>query len=226
MCLAVMCEESMRLICTALLFDLDGVLIDSTARAEHAWTRWAVERGLDPACVLALASGRRTVDVIGELLPARDARAEAAIVARYGSDSRQVTAGAGAAELLPALPPERWAIVTSSPGDLAVADLVACGLPVPGVLIGDGDVPAGKPDPRGYRLAARRLGVPVAECVVIEDSPSGIQAGRAAGARVVAVSTTHERGRLAEADVCLCSLRNASVQVDGGSIAVTVRIRQ
>src|SRR2546423_8062560 len=104
----------MELSCAAILFDLDGVLIDSTARAEGAWVTWAGMRGLDPASVLARASGRRTVEVVRALLPTGDAEAEAAIVASHGSDSLAVTAHRGARELLAALPRDRWAIVTSS----------------------------------------------------------------------------------------------------------------
>ena len=179
----------------AVLFDCDGVLVDSAASVERAWRRWATERGLDDDAVVAIAHGRRTEDTLRDLgfsddLAAEVQRVEGAEVA----DAASVSAFPEAAALLPSLPPEAWAVVTSGTHALVTSRLAAAGLPLPSVLVTAEDVAAGKPDPEGYLEAARRLGRPPADCLVIEDAPAGVEAALAAGMRVVALPTTH-RGR-------------------------------
>lgn len=175
--------------CRGLLFDSDGVLVDSDASVLHSWTRWAQRWDLDPAEVTAMVHGRRSADTVALLMAVEDRAPALAEIDRYEvEDAATVSALPGAAELLDALPAGSWAVVTSGRRELAVARLRAAGLPVPSVLVCAEDVPAGKPDPTGYLRAAVELGLPTAECVVVEDSPAGVAAGVAAGATVLGVS--------------------------------------
>ncbi len=184
----------------AVLFDCDGVLVDSAASVERAWRRWAEERGLDAHAIVAVAHGRRTEDTMRELGLDRDLRAEVELLERYEiADAASVSAYPAAAALLPALPPASWAVVTSGTRALATSRLAAAGLPLPAVLVTADDVAAGKPDPEGYLEAARRLGRPPADCLVLEDAPAGVQAALAAGMRVVGLPTTHPADELREA---------------------------
>jgi mannitol-1-/sugar-/sorbitol-6-phosphatase len=184
----------------AVLFDCDGVLVDSEASVERAWRGWAAERGLDGEAVMAIAHGRRTEDTLRELgfsagLAAEVDRLEGAEIA----DAADVTAFPGAAAALATLPPETWAVVTSGTRALATSRLAAAGLPLPAVLVTADDVAAGKPDPEGYLEAARRLGFSPSDCLVLEDAPAGVQAALAAGMRVVALPTTYSAEELAAA---------------------------
>ncbi len=188
-----------------MLFDLDGVLVDSTACIERQWREWAAARGLDPAPFLRYCHGRRAVETIRLAAPELDAEAE---VARFAE------LAPGEDPVLPAFPGAR-AVVTSGTRRTARHRLAAAGLPVPAVLVAAEDVRHGKPDPECYLTAAGRLGVPPEECVVIEDAPPGIEAARAAGMRVVAVTTTHPAAELRGATVLVGSvaeLRAAPVE--------------
>jgi sugar-phosphatase len=177
-----------EILARALLFDADGVLVDSDASVEAAWTRWAHRWDLDPAEVTALVYGRRTADTVALLVDHADrARALADIDRLEFEDAAAVTAVPGAAALLGSLPRGSWAVVTSGRRELATARLAAAGLPLPEVLVGAEDVVRGKPDPAGYLAAAEALGTPPAACVVLEDSAAGGAAGAAAGATVVGV---------------------------------------
>jgi sugar-phosphatase len=168
--------------CRAVLFDLDGVLVDSTGSAERAWSQWAVEYSLRPELVLAGLHGRRSIDTVSTFLP-EPARAEALarIDALEQGDAASIVPIAGAVALLSSLA-RNWAIVTSGTPALLAARLGAAGLPTPPVTVTGDDVTTGKPAPDGYLKAAAALGVPIADCVVMEDAPAGVQAGRAAGA--------------------------------------------
>jgi mannitol-1-/sugar-/sorbitol-6-phosphatase len=173
--------------CSAVLFDCDGVLVDSDASVITAWTRWARDLGLDPDELIATVHGRRSADTVAAWVAAADRQAaELARIDRYEvEDAAEVTAIPGAADLLAALPDDRWATVTSGKRPLARARLVAAGLPVPAVLVTADDVERGKPDPEGYRAAAAALGVAPADCVVLEDAVTGIRAARSAGVGAV-----------------------------------------
>jgi sugar-phosphatase len=174
--------------CRAILFDCDGVLVDSDAVVLRSWARWARRWGLDPDEVTAQVHGRRSADTVAAFIDSADRPRALADIDRYElEDAADVTAVPGAGDLVRALPDGAWAVVTSGIRALATARLTAAGLPVPAVSVCAEDVPAGKPDPAGYLLAAAGLGLPAAECVVLEDSPAGIAAGRAAGAAVVGV---------------------------------------
>jgi sugar-phosphatase len=207
----------------ALLFDLDGVLADSTASVERHWRAWAARHGLDGDALLAVVHGRRAVDTIREVTPWLDADRElAALVAAEAGDTRGVTAAPGAAALLARLPAGGWAVVTSGVRSVALARLRACGLPEPPLLVAADEIARGKPDPEGYLAAAARLGRAPAECVVLEDAPAGVAAARAAGMRCVGLATTHAAEALAGADLIAPSLAGLRVEVasaPGGGVA-------
>jgi sugar-phosphatase len=201
-----------KLSCAAILFDLDGVLVKSRAAVERQWAIWAREHHLDPDKVIPIAHGRPTIETIRELAPHLDACAEAKTMEqREIADLDGVRAIAGAAGLLAAIPGDRWAVVTSGTRDLATVRLRAVGLPVPPTLISASDIARGKPDPEPYLKGAAALRFEPRECVVIEDAPSGIRAGKAAGMRVIAVPTTYPAAELGEADVLIQQLSDLRV---------------
>jgi len=177
------------LTCSAVLFDMDGTLVDSTALVDHTWTVFSAAHGLDAAAVLAYAHGRPTVATLREFLPDHpDHRALFAELEDAESDS---VAGsveiAGAADLVRALPAGTWALVTSASRAVARLRLAEIGLELPDVVVAAEDVTVGKPDPEPYLAAAQALGVDPADCVVFEDAPAGVRSGLDAGATVVAV---------------------------------------
>jgi sugar-phosphatase len=186
--------------CRGVLFDLDGVLVDSTPAVARVWAGWAREHGFDPDEVVRKAHGRPSIATIRELLPHADHAAEDREVERREiADVEGVIPLPGAMELLHALPLERWAIVTSCTRPLAGVRIATAGLPKPKHLVTSTDVRRGKPDPEPYLKGAQFLGVPAAECIVFEDAPAGIRAGKAAGARVLALRTTATEAELREA---------------------------
>jgi mannitol-1-/sugar-/sorbitol-6-phosphatase len=177
--------------CDAVLFDMDGTLVDSRQIVERIWLHWAAEHGLPAADILAVAHGRRTLETMQLVAPHLATPEEAARLDRLEAEEEgHETAIPGAAALLAALPPDRWAVVTSAGHQLALRRLAAVGLPLPRVLVGADDVAHGKPAPDGYLRAATALGVTAARTVVLEDTPPGAQAGRAAGATVIGLRTT------------------------------------
>jgi sugar-phosphatase len=188
------------ILCRGVLFDLDGVLVDSTPAVARVWAWWAREHGFDADKVVREAHGKPSIATIRELLPHADYDAENREVERREiEDVEGVVPLPGALELLQTLPPEKWAIVTSCTRALAGVRIKAAGLPRPKYIVTSSDVRNGKPDPEPYLKGAQVLGTPAAECVVIEDAPAGIRAGKAAGARVLAVRTTASDAELREA---------------------------
>jgi mannitol-1-/sugar-/sorbitol-6-phosphatase len=180
-----------QIVCRALLFDMDGVLIDSTPAVARVWRKWALEHHFNPEEVVARAHGRPSITTVREYLPHADAVAENRIVERAEmEDLEGVIPLAGSRELLQSLPPGRWTIVTSSTRPLAEVRLRAAGLAIPKKLITSSDVLNGKPHPEPYEKAAALLGFPSSDCIVVEDVPAGIRAGKSAGARVIAFTTT------------------------------------
>jgi sugar-phosphatase len=194
----------------AVLSDLDGVLVDSGAAVDRAWTAWARSRGVDPAVLAGLTHGVPSAQVIAMVAPGLDVAAESASVERAQvEDVDGVVALPGAAELLAGAAGVPLAVVTSCTDALAAARLRAAALPTPDVLVTADAVGAGKPDPEGYLRAAAALGVDPARAVVFEDAPAGIAAGRAAGATVVGITTTHRPDELHGADHLAASVADA-----------------
>jgi len=186
--------------CKAVLFDLDGVLVDSTPAVARVWTIWANKHGFDPEETVRRAHGRPSLATIRELLPNADHAAENSFVERMEiEDVEGVIALPGAVELLQTLPPNGWTIVTSCTRRLALVRLRAAGLPIPARLVTSNDIVNGKPDPEPYRKGAELLGVAASDCTVVEDAPAGIRAGKAAGARVIALQTTERDAFLRQA---------------------------
>jgi sugar-phosphatase len=215
----------MILRCEAVLFDLDGVLVDSAACVEATWRRWAVSHQLDPATVIAEAHGRRTIDTIRRVAPQLAADEEvAALAASESTTTEGVYEVPGARALLHKLPPMRWAVVTSGIRPVATLRITHTGLPAPRVLVCAEDIRHGKPDPEGYLMAARRLGVPATECVVVEDAPAGVQAAAAAGMRSIAVASTYDCATLSGATVCIARLDLLDVVLNSPADAVVLRV--
>jgi mannitol-1-/sugar-/sorbitol-6-phosphatase len=186
--------------CAALLFDMDGVLINSTPAVARVWTRWAIEHGFDPKEVVAHAHGRPSLTTVREFLPNANPEAENREVERREiEDLEGVVPLPGALDLLASLPEDRWTIVTSCTRPLAEVRIRAAGLPLPKKLITSNDIVHGKPHPEPYLKGASILGFPAAECVVLEDVPAGVRAGKAAGAKVIAFKTTVQESALLEA---------------------------
>ena len=202
----------MILRCNALLFDLDGVLVDSAACVTATWHRWAESHGLDPIAVMAEAHGRRSVDMIRRLAPHLDAEQEAAALAAHEATTTEgVYEVPGARHLLEQLPPRRWAIVTSGVRAVASNRIAHTRLPHPTVLVCADEIAQGKPDPEGYLTAARRLGVEPANCVVVEDAPAGLEAARAAGMRSIGIAGTYPLDALRGATVCVNTMEALEV---------------
>ncbi|MEE1752635.1 HAD-IA family hydrolase [Streptomyces sp. SP18CS02] len=212
----------MKISAQALLFDNDGTLVSSLESVHRCWTRWAEEHGITAEEFARVElHGRPAVEIIAELLPA--GRIPAALARIEQLEVEDVPGGVqllpGTKELLSALPRERWAVVTSATRPLAEARLREAGIDFP-VMVAADDITRGKPDPEPFLLAARRLGVDPAACVVFEDAPAGLAAGRAAGMRTVALTTTHSRAELV-ADVVVEDLSAVSVQATGGAVEIT-----
>ena len=186
--------------CAALLFDLDGVLINSTPAVARVWRRWALEHGFNPDEVVARAHGRPSLTTIREYLPNADHHLENREVERREiEDLEGVVPLPGALDLLASLPADRWTIVTSCTRPLAEVRIRAAGLPLPRKMITSNDIQHGKPNPEPYLRGASVLGFPAQECVVLEDVPAGVRAGKSAGARVIAFTTTVQAPVLREA---------------------------
>lgn len=196
---------------SAVLFDLDGVLVDSFRVVERAWRRWARERDLPGDDVLAVVHGRTAREVIAMFAPHLDAAQQERLVSGYetqhGGDLAEMP---GARECVALASRGRWAVVTSGARRLATARLDAVGLPVPEIMITADDVTAGKPDPEPYRRAAVALAVPAAECVVVEDAPMGVLSAKRAGMTVLGVTTTHAAAALDGADLVFPGLHGVT----------------
>ncbi len=197
----------------AILFDMDGTLVDSMAHDERQWTRWAARYGLDPQPILKISHGRRTEETIREVAPHLATEEEFARFAEEElSDREGIRAVAGAAALLSALPQNSWALVTSAPRLLAELRMECAGLPLPAIVVSADDVRQGKPHPEGVLRAAQLLGAEPAKCLVFEDTPAGIQAAHAAGMLAVGVTTTYSCEQLRGAS---CVADFTAVQVTG-----------
>ncbi len=210
--------------CKAILFDLDGTLVDSATRVQRLWLDWSRKHDIDPHFLLEVMHGRRADETIRIVAPHLSLQEEfQALEEEEILDMDGVRPYSIASELLSQLSARQWAIVTSGTRRVAGARLAHVGLPAPEVFITADDVTRGKPAPDGYLLAARRLDLDPAECVVIEDAPAGIQAGKVAGMRVIAVGTTLTKEALNLADVFIRQLSEISLQTSNAEIWVQVR---
>jgi sugar-phosphatase len=202
--------------CEALLFDLDGVLIDSWTAILRHWTEWANKHGLDINEIVRIAHGLRSIETMRAVAPHLDLEKELEeFNAHELLDTEGVKAIEGAQELLSSLPQDAWAVVTSATLELAKVRLKAVGLPLPGTWVTAEDVKRGKPDPEPYLTGAQRLGFSPQDCIVVEDAPSGVRAGKSAGMRVIGVATTHTHEELLEQGVDLVVDRLAELRLQG-----------
>ncbi|MFJ8309419.1 MULTISPECIES: HAD-IA family hydrolase [unclassified Streptomyces] len=211
----------MKIHADALLFDNDGTLVSSIESVTRCWTRWAREYGITAEDFARVElHGRPAIEIVADLLPADVVPAALARIEEL--EVEDVAGGVvllpGTADLLASLPADRWAVVTSATGRLAEARLGEAGIS-PKHLVSADDVTRGKPDPEPFLLAAARLGVDPARCVVFEDAPAGLAAGRAAGMTTVALTTTHRAGELV-ADVLVSDLSAVSVQVTNDGVEI------
>ena len=192
--------------CKAILFDLDGVLVDSRGCVELVWRAWAFARGLDADSILQVAHGRRTRETVADIAPHLDIAAEVAILDQMEErETRGDERIPGVAALVASLPVGRWAVVTSGGPAIAARRLQIAGIPEPSVMITAHDVRHGKPHPEGFLAAATRLGIAASDCLVVEDAPAGVAAALAAGMKVIAVLTTHTAERLKDADAIVAT---------------------
>jgi mannitol-1-/sugar-/sorbitol-6-phosphatase len=213
--------------CQAILFDLDGVLVDSTPCVTRAWKAWAQERGLDPGYVIHVAHGQRTIETVRTVAPHLDAERETDLIEqRELNDTDGLRVLPGAKHLLTSLPSGRYIIVTSGTRQLATKRLQVAGLRVPSKMITADDVTRGKPDPEPYLAGAAALGFEPNTCAVFEDAPSGIRSAKSGGMLAVGLTTTYQAAELSEADLVIPSLEVVGATVDlSGGLVVTLNGR-
>jgi sugar-phosphatase len=186
--------------CKGVLFDMDGILISSIGSVERSWTKWAEMRGVEPEFALKMAHGRRAIETAALLRPDLDSEGELKVIEDIElADGDGLAVLPGVLDLLCALPPDRWTVVTSATERLATQRLAQAGIPIPERLVTADHVKQGKPDPAPYLAGAALLGIPPEDCVVFEDAESGTLAGRAAGCTVIATTFSHEAESLTAA---------------------------
>jgi sugar-phosphatase len=201
--------------CAAILFDLDGVLVDSTGSVDRQWRAWAREQGIDEESVIAIAHGVRSIEVIRAVAPQLDVIAEARKLESREAADPDIAVMPGAIELVRSIPEDRWCVVTSGTRELASARLQRAGIPRPKVMVAADDVVNGKPHPEPYLKGAELLGVNAAESLVIEDAPAGIRSAHAGGMKVIALASTYPASALGEADFVISRLMEIRVGLDG-----------
>jgi sugar-phosphatase len=207
--------------CKGILFDMDGILISSIGSVERSWTKWAHLRGVDPALARKTAHGRRAIETVAKLRPDLDSEQELKVIEDIEvADNEGLTVLPGVLDLLAALPSDRWTVVTSATERLARIRLAAGGIPVPKRLVTADQVTRGKPHPEPFLAGAALLGVAPADCVVLEDSSSGAEAGRAAGCTVVATTFSHPAEFLDRAHYLLRDLTGIRVESLGDEIVI------
>jgi sugar-phosphatase len=202
-----------------ILFDMDGVLISSIGSVVRCWQRWAKLYDIPNADTYEVPHGMRAIEIVRSLRPDIDAEEGLRVIEDMEmEDTADLKVLPGVKELMESLPLERWAIVTSATTRLLLGRLEAAGLPVPARLISADMVERGKPDPEPYRRGAALLGFSPEECIVVEDAPSGVGAGVAAGCRVLGVLGTHSAEELREADWVVESLEGLGVTLANGGL--------
>jgi sugar-phosphatase len=211
------------LTCRAILFDMDGTLVDSTSVVVRAWTGWAKRHDISIEAVLAFAHGRPTIATMEHFLPGRDHARELDEMGHFEETKLEgIVAVRGAIELVRVLREHPWAIVTSAWRALAEARVTAAGLPLPKVIVPADEIRNGKPDPEGFLRAAELLKVPPEECLVFEDALPGIEAGMNAGMQVVALLTTLPASQLRHRPL-IRDFRDVAVRPEGNQLKVEVR---
>jgi sugar-phosphatase len=212
--------------CKGILFDMDGILISSLGSVERSWTKWATMRGVDPGYALSFIHGRRAIESVALLRPDLEPAGELKLIEDIElADGDGITVLPGVMELIAALPRERWTVVTSATERLARMRLAASGFSLPEQLVTAETVNAGKPDPAPYLAGAALLGNAPEECVVFEDSASGVAAGCAAGCTVVATTFSHEAEHLECADYLLRDLTGVTVSILPGDEGLALGFR-
>lgn len=202
-----------------VLFDMDGVLMSSLGSVERSWHKYAISRDLDPEFAIKMAHGRRAIETIRALRPDLDDKAELQVIEDLEvADNEGLVVLPGVREMIAALPEDAWAIVTSATERLARSRLAVAGIAIPRHFITADRVTNGKPHPEPYLRGAELLGVAPDRCVVVEDAPAGVAAGKAAGCKVLAVLTTHAPETLTAADWRVETL--AEVQTTAGKDGV------
>jgi mannitol-1-/sugar-/sorbitol-6-phosphatase len=208
--------------CSAILFDLDGVLVDSTGSVSRQYRLWAQMVNLDQAAVEEITHGVRAIDVVRRLAPHLDAEAEVIRLEKMEAEDRDgVLVMPGAVDLLNSIPEGRWCVVTSGTRYLATSRLGYANLPTPRVMVAAEDVSNGKPDPEPYLTGARLLGMKPSDCLVIEDAPAGIDAAHAGGMKVIAITSTYPASAL-QADAVIQKLAQIKVSHKDGALVVKV----
>ena len=196
----------------ALLFDMDGVLVSSTTADERSWLRWARVHGIEDTFSVHSTHGRRTVDTIRVALPHADLATELRRMEDFDAeDTTGTLLYPGVHELLAALPPDLWSIVTSASERILRQRLGLFGVALPPHVVTADHVTCGKPDPEPYRLGAAQLGLAPADCLVLEDAPAGIRSAKAAGCQVLAVASSHPPAELHQADWIVPTLTSLAV---------------
>ena len=216
-----------EIIVAGILFDMDGVLVSSTLGDERCWTRWAAHHGLTNTFDLRRTHGRRAIDTIREYLPGLTSDEAASHLAQLEAMSAKEQSGVvacpGASALLASIPPDLWTIVTSASEKTMRRRLATVGITPPALTVGADRISMGKPHPEGYLRGASLLGRGPEECLVIEDAPAGIRAGKAAGCSVLAVASSHSLEELEGADWIVASIDQIRVSADGQTAGLNVR---
>ena len=211
--------------CKGILFDMDGILISSLGSVERSWTKWAHMRGLDPSYVLGLIHGRRAIESVAMLRPDLDPVAELNLIEDIElADGQGITILPGVKELLEVLPANLWTVVTSATERLARMRLAGAGFIVPDRLVTAETVSEGKPNPAPYLAGAALLGFAPEDCVVFEDSASGVAAGCAAGCIVVGTTFSHEAEHLECANYLVRDLTEVTASVLPSNEGLTLRL--
>jgi sugar-phosphatase len=209
--------------CQGVLFDMDGILISSLGSVERSWTRWANLRGVDPAYAISVIHGRRAIDSVIRLRPELDAEAELKIIEDFEvEDNDGLRVLPGVLNLLSALPPSRWTVVTSATERLARVRLAAGGVPVPERLVTAERVTHGKPHPEPFLAGAGLLGLDPRACVAFEDSASGAQAARDAGCTVIATTFSHPASELRAAHFLVPDLTAIEAKSEPGKLTLSL----
>ena len=214
-------SETVSITTSGILFDMDGVLVSSIGSVTRCWRRWAAHYGVPNADTYEVPHGRRAIDIVKELRPDIDPVEGLNFIEDMEiDDTADLLVLPGVKALLESLPPERWAIVTSATRRLLLGRLQAAGLPLPSRIISADMVENGKPHPEPYQRGAALLGFRTEDCVVVEDAPSGIGAGVAAGCRVLAVVTSHRVAELQQAEWIVPSLDDVTASMTGSGLTL------